>query len=46
MLIDAYECDEEVIGEYDTKEELKNAAEQRIKDTDGECLLRICVAVE
>lgn len=42
-LVDFYDGDEEIIGEYDTKKELQKAYDERVRETDGECLLKIGV---
>ncbi len=42
-LVDLYE-DYGVVGYYDTKKELKQAAKEWIKATDGECYLIVGVA--
>lgn len=40
-LVDFYDDNEELIGEYSTKKELVKAYDERVKETDGECLLKI-----
>lgn len=42
-LVDLYE-DYGVVGYYDTKKELKQAAKEWIETTDGECYLIVGVA--
>lgn len=40
-LYDVYEWDFELLGEFDTMQDVRRAAVQRDKETDGECCLSV-----
>ncbi|MDE7219699.1 MAG: hypothetical protein K2O45_08780 [Oscillospiraceae bacterium] len=40
-LYDVYECEFELLGEFDTMQDVRRAAIQRDKETDGECCLTV-----